>query len=154
MLKGRANCLCGDFIGSLKFHTGGVCVHYSYQTPFPQEGRSGNKIMQLPVLEVVLQYGCHYDAKASIRIYVPPSMSLVHEYLPPVMSILIMQDGGTPARSITNTLAITVQDALDPQPTFTESVYSINIIEGIYNNVRMNRNIYVGKLTLQRLGPL
>lgn len=51
------------------------------------------------------------------------------------------QDGGTPANSITNILAILVEDALDPPPTFTESVYFIDVAEGIYNNVSMHMHV-------------
>lgn len=40
-----------------------------------------------------------------------------------------------PPRNITTTLTINIMDVLDPPPTFTESIYTEEIVEDVYANV-------------------
>ena len=47
-----------------------------------------------------------------------------------------MQDGGSPSRSISGILTVNVMDTLDLAPIFNESVYSFDVTEGSYTNVR------------------
>jgi hypothetical protein len=51
------------------------------------------------------------------------------------------QDGGSPPNSITSMLTISVEDMLDLAPTFTESVYSVAVNEGMYTNEVVGRVI-------------
>lgn len=45
------------------------------------------------------------------------------------------QDGGNPPLNNTDTLAVTIVDALDPPPTFSEGLYTTTVEEGTYTNV-------------------
>ncbi len=42
-----------------------------------------------------------------------------------------------PPRNITTTLTVNIVDVLDPPPTFTESIYTEEIVEDVYANVRI-----------------
>lgn len=44
-----------------------------------------------------------------------------------------------PPRNITTTLVINIIDVLDPPPTFTESIYTEEIVEDVYANVNITR---------------
>lgn len=46
-----------------------------------------------------------------------------------------MQDNGSPPRTDTATLTVNVVDILDPPPTFSQSIYNVQLNEGTYSSV-------------------
>ena len=52
----------------------------------------------------------------------------IDEYFP-------VQDNGSPPQAVSVVLTINVQDILDPPPTFSQSIYNVQLNEGTYSNV-------------------
>lgn len=50
---------------------------------------------------------------------------------------IFVQDNGSPPRASTTTLMVTVVDILDPPPTFSQSIYNVQLNEATYSNVRI-----------------
>ncbi|XP_041050261.1 protocadherin-10-like [Carcharodon carcharias] len=57
--------------------------------------------------------------------------SLDRETTPSHRLVLIAKDGGVPARSGTALIIISVQDANDNRPVFSQSVYNVNLLENV-----------------------
>ena len=45
------------------------------------------------------------------------------------------QDQGVPSRSTSLSFNVTVDDVIEPPPSFTQAQYSASIVEGVYSSV-------------------